>query len=236
MSNATSIDTWAALRDFGYTPDPAVISDEMPGLSIDFGSFKLSASVGMNRGFRPVIMFSGVLVTSRTFCEVHFELPCVVASRNTLAAFMVYYLDNAAGDRALDSEREIWWLAEGRQHRHLLPWEIERAAYEARPYCYVKREWMRLALKNLTELLAKADDAREVEFAFNGSVLLIQCIGQVIAMPAAGTAWPTKFTIPAERLRQLPKRLLDKEVGVSVYKGLLHIGRMGYKSVAEILP
>lgn len=48
MNDDTSIATWDMLQDFGFKPDGKVISDVMPGLSLDFGGFKLSASCVVN--------------------------------------------------------------------------------------------------------------------------------------------------------------------------------------------
>jgi hypothetical protein len=44
-----TITTWDVLQDFGFQPDDAVVySDVKPGLSFDFGNFKLSASCLLN--------------------------------------------------------------------------------------------------------------------------------------------------------------------------------------------
>jgi len=236
MTDTATTATWDVLKEFGFAPDAAAISDVMPGLSYDFGNFKLSASAVMGKWFNPVVLFTGVLATPRTLAEVCFELPRIVASREQLAAFLVYYLDKAAGRDVFQPTRNVDWLTMGRQNRHLLPWEVDMAAYHARPHCIVQRDWLRLALKNLAELVAKADDAAEVDFGFDGSVLTIKCSGQVVPMAATGKAWPAHFVIPAGKLGHLPKRLMQDELEVSVREGRLQIGRNCFDGAKEKLP
>src|SRR5580700_7982451 len=97
MNEAEAIaPVWDALKELGFSPDSTVISDDMPGLSFDFGNFKLSASVVINKWFKPVVLFGGVLATPRTLTEVCFELPRMVASRQQVVAFLAYYLDKQA--------------------------------------------------------------------------------------------------------------------------------------------
>ena len=236
MTDTASIAVWDVLKEFGFAPNSSVISDVMPGLSFDFGNFKLSASAVMGTMFRPVVLFTGVMATSRTLAEVCFELPRMVASREQLAAFLVYYLDKAADGDVFQPARNVDWLTMGRQHCHLLPWEVDMAAYHARPHCSVQRDWLRLALKSLAEVVAKADDVAEVELGFDGSVLTLKCSGQVVPMAANGKAWATQFVIPAGKLRRLPKRLMQHEPEVSVRDGRLHIGRNCFDGAKEKLP
>jgi len=236
MNEATAIATWDGLKDLSFTPDAAVISDVMPGLSYDFGNFTLSASAVMGKWFEPVVLFTGVPATPRTLAEVCFELPRVVASQEQLTAFLVYYLDKAARRDVFHPARPVAWIAEGRANRSLLPWEVDMAAYRARPHCSVRRDWLRLALNSLAEIIAKADDTAAVEFSFDGSVLTIRCSGQVVPMSAIGDAWPSPFEIPAAKLRHLPNRLMQDMLEVSVHKGQLHIGGNCFDGAKEKMP
>lgn len=94
----------------------------MPGLSFDFGNFKLSASCVSSSKFREVVMFTGWLTTSRTIAEVRFEMPRAVKSRAQCAAWIVWDLDASAGKNSFQPLREVLWLSEGRQNKNLLPW------------------------------------------------------------------------------------------------------------------
>ena len=232
----TTTPTWDVLKELGFTPDSEVISDVMPGLGFDFGNFRLSASAVMGKWFNPVVLFTGRLATPRTLSEVCFELPRMVASREQLAAFLVHYLDEAVDGDVFLPLRNVDWVAMGREHRHLLPWELDMAAYNARPHCGVQREWLRLALKNLANLVAGADDAAEVEFGFDGAVLTIKCSGQVVPMAAKGKAWAVSFVVAARNLRHLPKRLMREEEEVSVHNGCLHIGLVSFDGAKEKSP
>lgn len=225
MNAPHTIATWDVLHEFGFEPD----ADSISGVSFDFGNFKLSAMAETGKTFEPVVLFTGVLETQRKLAEVIFEIPPTVASREQLAAFIVYYLDKAAGRDAFQPKRNVDWIAEGRKHRQLLPWEVDKAAYRSRPHCTVRRDWLRLALNNLTEQLVDADDTDLVEFGFDGSVLTIRFCGQVMHMAAEGTPWPAEFNILAKSLRRLPKRLMQSHVEVAVYKGRLRIGRVCFE-------
>ena len=228
--------TWDLLTEFGFTPDPEVMSDIRPGLSFDFGNFKLSASAVTCRHYQPVVFFTGVLASKRTLAEIAFEMPRIVTCREEATAIIAYHLDKACSGRVFQPARPAEWLVIGREHRHLLPWEQEKAAYDARPHCIVERDWLRLALKNLAALIEKADDTTEVVFAFDGSVLTMKCSGKVFPLGATGNAWTAQFVIPAGKLRRLPKRLMQGLIEISVREGRLHIGRNCFDGAKEVLP
>lgn len=222
--------------EFGFAPDTSVMSDVRPGLSYDFGNFKLTASVAMGQYFQPIVLCTGVLASQRSLTQVCFELPRLVASREQLAAMLVYYLDNAARGNLFHPMKHVAWLDEGRANRDLLPWELDKAAYETRPRCMVRRDWLRLALKNLSMIFADTDDTATVEFTFDGTVLTIRCCDQALPMPATGKAWSAHFNIPAGNLRQLPKRLMRDELEISVNHGRLYVDRVSYGGVKEKQP
>jgi hypothetical protein len=238
MDNASPISTCDALIDLGFQPDADVISDEGPGLSFDFGNFRLSASSILDLRFRPVVLFSGVLTTERTIAEVDFSMLRTVQSRELCAAWIVWHLDQAAGNGTFQPSRPVEWINEGRRFRSILPWVIadaeyerEMAEYAACPQCRVSREWLKLALKQLADHLAGADDADPVEFVFDGEKLLIRCAKNIVVMPADGKAWESKYTIPAGKLRGLPKRLTSETICLSVWRRSLTIDRTVYHGI-----
>jgi hypothetical protein len=231
MNEAASISTWDLLQDFGFEPDGRVFSDVLPGRSLDFGNFKLSASCVMNMSFRNVVLFTGVLVTPRTQSEVRFEMPRQVKSREQCAAWIVWHLDRASDWRGFRPERDVRWVTEGRLHQNLLPWVAQLAAYEARPKCMVQRDWLRVALKMLKEIVTLAETEAAVMFGFDGTVLIIRCSGKVVPLPADGQHWPKQYTIPAGNLRHLPNRLMREHVEVSIWEGRLNIGRNRYEGI-----
>ena len=109
------------LRRLGFREDNSVLSDGSPGLSFEFGNFKLEASHGANRWLRPVVMIGGVMATERTLALVHFEMPLEVESFEQGVAFVTHCLDSSAGG-VFNPFSPAPWLVEGRQYRHLLPW------------------------------------------------------------------------------------------------------------------
>lgn len=236
MNKAETILTWDLLKDLGFQPDDEHHHKWGPVLSFDFGNYKLSAFCGMaKRGFAEVVVLDGVWANRRTISLSLDEMPLCVTSREQGIAWIVWCLDKEAPGKVFHPEHWVEWLAEGRQHRYLLPWEVDMASYNARPHCNVQRNWMRLALKNLAKLLVNTDDTTVVEFSFDGSVLQIRCFGEVVAMSASGKAWGTQFFIPAGKLRRLPKRLTQDHVEVSVHKGQLHIGPSSFEGAREKL-
>lgn len=229
----SGVKTTDLLRDLGFVEDHSLISDPMPGLTFDFGNFKLSAVSGANRHFTRVILLTGVMTTKRRLCEVECEMPLKVESIEQGKAWVTWCLDGAAGGTFKPVPAPSW-LAEGRQYFHLLPWKRGLAAYNVRPHCNVDREWARVALKTLGEQLKTVDDEARVTFGFDGAVLTICCAGKVIAMPADGLPWAQGCSIRAGLLKEnLPKRL-KHTVEVSVWKAMLTINNRGYRPVVAI--
>ncbi len=226
-----SVPTWSLLQEIGFGPDNGVVSDVRPGLSFDFGNLKLSASCVLSRCFREVVLLTGKLLTDRTGCLICDEMPRVLESRELGLAWLAYCLDKAAGGR-FEPANETEWVAQGRLHRHLLPWEQESAEYAARPCCYVQRPWARVALKTLAEHLATTERNSAVVLEFDGEVLKIRCAEEIIAMPASGKQWPHRFSIAARSLGHLPKRLMRDPVEFSVSKTTLTISRRHFALVA----
>jgi hypothetical protein len=84
MTTLDSFSTWSALLPLDFKPDDRVLSDELPGLSLDFGTWRLNASHTINRHFVPIVLCSGVIRTPRTLASVSFEMPRQVESREQL--------------------------------------------------------------------------------------------------------------------------------------------------------
>ena len=230
------------LLSFGFQPTDSSFSDNGEGFRFDFSNFELEASFVSGSYFQEVILFFGVLSTPRTISKVHFELPRKGMSRERLAAFIAYYLDRAADNQLFIPAKESQWLDQGRQNKHLLPWEIERVqkekeleAYNARTRCTVEREWMKLALRSLAEILASSSDDQEVLFCFDGRSLSITCGDKDVIIGAEGTAWSSGFVIPAKNLRELPKRLMSPKIDVSIWNQRIHIDRLRYDGLRERL-
>jgi hypothetical protein len=98
----------------------------------------------------------------------------------------------------------------------------------------VQRDWLRVALKTLGAVIVTAQDEDPVVFGFDGTVLTIKCAGEVVAFPAEGRSWSEHFTIPAQQLRHLPKRLMSERLEVSMFDGRMIIGRNVYEGVQAV--
>ena len=232
MNDDAFIATWDLLQDFGFKPDGKVISDVIPGLSLDFGGFKLSASCVTNERLVEVVMFGGVLATKNSVAMVNFEMPRRVTSREQCAAWIVWNLDSDAPGKIFIPAHDVAWLNEGRQNQSLLPWVAELEKYGARPMCIVQRNWLKLALNELAEILSMFGDETPVEFSFCDAVLTIRCADKVVALSGQGEPWPEHYRIPAGKLRELPKRLMNDSLEVSIWNGHLTIGHWRYDGVA----
>jgi hypothetical protein len=229
-----AVSTWELLRSLGFAVNPNLVSDVVPGLSFDFGNFKLDAICGANRNFVRVILLSGVMVTERSLREVECEMPPEVESAEQGMAWVAWCLDNGDTRRRFEPKIAPAWLAEGRRHFYLLPWKRTMAAYHARPHCSVERDWVRVAFKALEEQLKTVDDEAPVTFRFDGNVLTINCAGKVSPMPADGSPWTTRYSVRAGALRSLPKRLMSYRIEFSVWEAKLTIGNWAYRLASPI--
>lgn len=233
MNEANSTETCDALIDLGFQPnDPG----DWPGLSYDFSNFKLNAGSVVNMRFAEIVLFTGVLSTPRTLAEVEFEMPRRVESLEQCAAWIVWHLDSVSEAGTFVPKRKVDWVSEGRQNQRVLPWVAARAAYEARPWCYVERDWLRLALKTLRDILQPLDDEALVQFSFRDAILTIRCGGKVVVLPAEGNPWPKQYVILAKEIRDLRRRLMRASVDISVWEEHLHIGGWGRFGVVEERP
>jgi hypothetical protein len=233
MIDEAAVSTMDSLRCLGFQPDPKVISDEYPGLTLDFGNLTLRASSCLNLRCVEVVLFTGVLSTPRSLAEVLFEMPRRVKSIKQCASWIVWSLDQHADNRVFKPARHVGWVEEGRTNQRLLPWVMSMAEYNARPQCIVQRDWFRLALKSLGEHLSSSPENAGVVFSFDGSVLSIRCNQKVLALSGEGLPWTVRFKVEARTLRHLPKRLTRDHIGVSIWESRLTLGNYSYAGTLE---
>lgn len=226
------VSTWELLKELGFHAgtNPNSVPDRE--LEIDFGNLTLSASLSMSRYFQPVVQLTGIIATRRTLAKIDDQLPLELESRELGIAILVWCLDQA-GDGEFVPLKPFQFIAEGRLNRGLLPWERERAAYAARPYCSVARQWMRLALRTLGENLIECDAGTVCTFSFDGSALTIRCGEKPIIVAAEGVRWNETYSVKVEKPTSLPTRLMRDPVGISVFDGFLTIGNRRYTLIAD---
>src|SRR5437879_3266775 len=233
VNHQATIETRDALFGLGFQPDEKVLSDISPGQSFDFGNFTLRASCCLSPRFVEIVFFTGVLSTARSLAEVLFEMPRKVNSLKQCAAWIVWNLDQLSDDGVFSPARYVSWIEEGRENRTLLPWIKRRGAYNSRPACIVRRDWLRLALKTLGEQVSSLPDSAAVLFSFDGSMLFIRCEGKVVALPGEGPPWAVRFSVEAGHLRRLPKRLMRDCIDVSIWESRLTIASHSYEGTID---
>jgi hypothetical protein len=219
-SEPSAASMWNLLRSLGFV-------EAETKLHLKFGNLELRASQIWNECLTPIVFLTGNLSSRQTIAMVAYELPPQIESPEQGLAFLAYALQ----DHVRHLVTVPAWLLEGQLYRHLLPWERERAAYEARSHCYVQRDWVRLAFKMLAVELIKLDDNALVTFWFDGGVLTIRCVGTVIAMPANGRPWKQRFSLKAGALRKLPSRLMHDTIAFSVWDSAITIGNRRFSGV-----
>jgi hypothetical protein len=229
MTEEATFPTMDALGCLGFLPDPTAIAYDGPVLSFDFGILILRAS-SCRKVLAEIVLFTGVLRTSRSLGEVHFEMPRQIESIKKCAAWIVWNLDQFCEFREI---RHVGWVEEARRNQRLLPWVMSMAEWKARPQCMVKRDWLRLALKTLGDYLDSLPDPASIVFSFDGSVLTIRCDKQVIALPGEGSPWGVRFKVEAGTLRRLPKRLMRQDIGVSIWESRITHSNCSYPGTLE---
>jgi hypothetical protein len=224
-----TIRTMDVLRSLGFQTDTTVITDDGPGLSANFGGLRLTA--GAYRKFlAEIVMITGVLATSRSWAAIHIEMPRYVEATHFVTAWIVWHLDQHSEFRKVHN---LSWVEEGRNHQGLLPWVKSMADWEARPKLIVRRDWLRLALNRLAELLSALPDEANVTFSFDGSVFSIRSDGELIALAGQGTPWTVSFSVRAGDMRRLPKRLMGESIGISIWESRISIANRTYAGVLE---
>jgi hypothetical protein len=191
---AKNVSTFEVLKEIGFAEDS---SEQQRGFSFTIGRFKLWALPCINRWFVPIVLVTGHLYDGNTLSEICDELPAEAESREQVIAYISWCLDKAMG-RTFKLAFEPPWLVEGRGWRQLLPWDRKRAAYEGRPHCHMKRDWAKLALRELAQNLSAVDDESAVSFGFDGTVLRIACGRATTTVAAEGRAWPSWFSAPTQ--------------------------------------
>jgi hypothetical protein len=98
----------------------------------------------------------------------------------------------------------------------------------------VNIDWARVALKKLASQLTSMNDDATVTFSFDGNVLTIRSAAGINVMPAVGMRWANRYGTKAGALKKnLPKRLMGREIEVSVWESHLRIGNRRFSGIVE---
>jgi hypothetical protein len=223
MSGSLSVETVKVLECLGFAPSRSPYNRD--GLVLHFGNCELEA---FQPDFSGRVAFIGSIDgTGRTiYPPLEFYLPARVISVQQCAALLSYYL------RHYPIQESPMWLAEGRLKEDLLPWNIDaarrKAAYDALPKCFVRCEWLRLALKQLEATIASKSDEARIWLRYADGILSIMCDEENFVVSAKGLPWPNAIFIRAGDIRDLPKRLRGEEISIVVGDAYLQIGTKYY--------
>ncbi|WP_458369095.1 hypothetical protein [Pseudomonas mandelii] len=227
------VSTHVALQALGFRCEPKVYSEQETGLSYDFGSFQLTAARMMNLQMREAWHFSGLVATSRSVAQIEFEMPLQLDSAEQCAAWIAWALERQRprNERLIASFKQELVIL-GLQHQSTLPWVRRQAAHAARPHCWVERSWMRLLFKTLAGHVSKDDPDDRISIRFDGAVLSFHGRDWTIPVPANGNAWTAPYAIKVRDFSSFPARLMQTEVGVSIWEDNLTIGNRFYRGIA----
>ncbi|QBM29765.1 hypothetical protein [Hydrogenophaga pseudoflava] len=230
-----TISTWLALESFGFQPDKSVFPNDGSAMSIDLGSFKLSAARMPNLMLVDVVAFTGLYRSPRTIASIEFDMPTTVSSIEQGAAWIAWHLQKQLPSRETAfSLKQAAFVLLGLKHLDTLPWVQRAASYERRPRCWVERSWMRQALRQLCKNLEGAVAEDMVTIAFDSRILTFSGRDWVVPMPAKGETWVSEIQIPAVNLTSLPARLNDEDILVSIWDDGLCIGNRLFKGAVPV--
>lgn len=176
--------------------------------------------------FRYVVLLTGVVLTSRSVGEVESQIPPDLESPLEAAAWVSYALRSYRKDL----EPLPDWFVEGEGNWDLIPHVRERREYEARPKCYIEREYARPLRRKLLDELSYPTGEAEMIFSFDGRILRIvhrivlhdgyvhESVHEVVA---SGDSWPCAYRVSVAPEATLPTRFNRPTVEVSVFKGYI---------------
>ena len=167
----------------------------------------------------------GVISTRRTLSEIDMEIPDHLEDPLEAAAWVSYALNSHR--RKLEPLPD--WFVEGERHWDLIPFVARQRAYEARPKCFVDREYARPLRRNLQGEISWLDGEAEMTISFDGRVLSIALCERVHEVVATGDSWPSSYQVIVSPETSLPARFMSSTVVVSVFEGYvslngLHLG------------
>ncbi|MCY1309473.1 hypothetical protein D9M68_973960 [compost metagenome] len=91
---------------------------------------------------------------------------------------------------------------------------------------------MRLLFKALAGHVNKDDPDDRISIRFDGAVLSFHGRDWTLPVPASGNAWTAPYEIKVRDFSSFPARLMQTEIGVSIWEDKLTIGNRFYRGVA----
>lgn len=225
-------ETLKILPALGFVPEDAQGKD-FDHLELDLGYLKLRAFRAMNSRFVDVVHCTGTYYDGNILSDVQIQLPPVGWSLDRIAAAIVWNLDRIENCE-FQPLTDLPWISEARSNFELLPWVRERLAYEDRPKCQVKKEWLKIALKELEEIVNSTEEPVLVRIRFDGEALSFRLDRRLVIVPAEGKAWEVSYEITSDRFSIFPKRLYGSSLEICIRGKCLHIDRFQYLPLSEV--
>jgi hypothetical protein len=211
----------------GFVADPD--TGDPPKWRIDFGGVEIKAVFACDpRAGGNVYCLIGYYITPRGAGFIEYNVPAGVATFELGLALIAYGLRNVQTQLPKPA-----WFEEATALKHHLPWEQERAAYDARPLCLVKRDWFKLGARDLHDYAEDAPQGAEAVISFDGAVLAFDLGGRKIVLPAHGKAWSNAYAVAVEELLAMPRRFMKDTVWVDVWEKRVRLGRLSLPILSE---
>lgn len=189
-----------------------------------FRHLDLTASDGVSKYQRPIVILGGILNTSRTLALIQNELPSDLDTPEAAAAWLSY----ALRDHKRDLIPAPTWLAVGEGNWGMIPEVRRQREYVVRPRCKINREDARLFRRKISSALGKLSDEIKATVSFNGRVLAVQISNKCIETLAEGCPWPSKVLWIVSADTQLPPRFSRPSVTVSFFDGMFEFSNRRY--------
>ncbi len=194
----------------------------LEGVGYRFVHLDLEAAPVMNPYARDVVLLTGVVRTGRSVGSVEGQIPTDLGSALEAAAWVSYALKSYRDDL----EPLPDWFVVGESHWDLIPRVRELREYNARPKCYINRDYARPLRRTLLAEFSELTGGAEMTFRFDGRILSIALLDRVHEVVASGDSWTSSYRVIVTQEATLPARFKHSAVEVSVFNDhLLFDGR-----------
>ena len=188
------------------------------GYDFDFGNCILQVVESLNIRFQPILYFSGIFNDTRSPAFIEFEIPLVVESLEMGVALISFNL------KSFEFELKPNWLKTGLALEATLPWKKKQLEYKNKPSLFIESDWFKLIVKKLRIIVNEVAPEELTTFSFDGMALKVEVGPNVIICKAWGAAWPSSYKVKTKFLDFLPKKIIKKDVNISVWEEHLIIG------------
>ena len=160
------------------------------------------------------------MVLSTPGARLDSQIPPDLGSALAAAAWVSYAL------KSYRSELEPLpdWFVKGERSWDLIPLVAEQRAYQARPKCFIDRNYARPLRRNLLEEISLLAGETQMTFSFDGRVLSIDICGRLHEVIASGDRWPSSYQVVVSPETTLPARFTSSMVEVSVFEDYVRLG------------